>query len=318
MKRDKAIPVIDLLATLGEQIRLRMLRVLEAEELSVGELAKVVQLPQSTVSRHLKTLSDAGWLLRRSDGAATLYRMLLDDLPQGHRSLWITVRDQMATDADLAEDARRLRSVLAERMTDSQSFFGRVAGEWDDLRAQLFGDRFTPRALLSLLPSAWTVADIGCGTGNASELLAPFVDKVISIDRSQPMLDAAKRRLSGQKNVQFMRGEIESLPLTPASVDAALSFLVLHHVEDPTRAVAEMSRILRTTKGGGVVLVVDMVRHDREHYRRTMGHRHQGFTETEVKDMFRAAGLSGVAFRELPGEPDARGPGLFVATGRKA
>jgi ubiquinone/menaquinone biosynthesis C-methylase UbiE/DNA-binding transcriptional ArsR family regulator len=318
MKRDKAIPVIDLLATLGEQLRLRMLRVLEAEELSVGELAKVVQLPQSTVSRHLKTLSDAGWLLRRSDGAATLYRMLLDDLPQGHRSLWVTVREQMATDADLAEDARRLRSVLAERMTDSQSFFGRVAGEWDDLRAQLFGDRFTPRALLSLLPSTWTVADIGCGTGNASELLAPFVDKVISIDRSQPMLDAAKRRLSGQKNVQFMRGEIESLPLAPASVDAALSFLVLHHVEDPARAVAEMSRILRTTRGGGVVLVVDMVRHDREHYRRTMGHRHQGFTETQVKDMFSDAGLSGVAFRELPGEPDARGPGLFVATGKKA
>lgn len=318
MKRDKAIPVLDLLATLGEQIRLRMLRVLEVEELSVGELAKVVQLPQSTVSRHLKTLSDAGWLLRRSDGAATLYRMLLDDLPQGHRALWVTVRDQMSSDAGLAEDARRLRSVLAERMTDSQSFFGRVAGEWDELRTQLFGDRFTPRALLSLLPSTWAVADVGCGTGNASELLAPFVEKVVSIDRSQPMLEAAKRRLQGHKNVQFQRGEIESLPLGAGSVDAAVSFLVLHHVDDPALAVEEMARIVRTTKGGGLVLVVDMVRHDREHYRRTMGHKHLGFTESQIKDMFKAAGLTGVSFRELPGEPDARGPGLFVATGRKA
>ncbi|HLO41166.1 MAG TPA: class I SAM-dependent methyltransferase, partial [Phycisphaerales bacterium] len=148
--------------------------------------------------------------------------------------------------------------------------------------------------------------------------LAPFVEKVVSIDRSQPMLEAAKRRLQGHKNVQFQRGEIESLPLGAGSVDAAVSFLVLHHVDDPALAVEEMARIVRTTKGGGLVLVVDMVRHDREHYRRTMGHKHLGFTESQIKDMFKAAGLTGVSFRELPGEPDARGPGLFVATGRKA
>ncbi|MCG3123760.1 MAG: Ubiquinone/menaquinone biosynthesis C-methyltransferase UbiE [Phycisphaerales bacterium] len=316
MKREAATPITDLLAALGEQIRLRILRLLEAEELSVGELASVTQLPQSTVSRHLKTLSDGGWLVKRSDGAATLYRMVLDDLPIGHRSLWLTVRDQMGHDADLAEDSRRLRLVLAERMTDSHSFFGRVAGEWDSLRGQLFGDRFTPRALLSLLPRNWVVADIGCGTGNASELLAPCVERVISIDPSEPMLDAARRRLADLKNVQFVNGSMEALPIADQSVDAAVAMLVLHHVADPAAAVQEMARIVRTGRGGGLVLVVDMVSHDREHYRRTMGHRHLGFQARAVTEMFRAAGLRDIEVREIASEPDARGPGLFVATGR--
>ncbi len=316
MKREKYLSITDLLTTLGEPIRLRLLRLLEIEELSVGELAKVVQLPQSTVSRHLKTLSDGGWLMRRSDGAATLYRMVLDDVPSGQRALWVTVRDQITVDAELAEDGRRLKSVIAERMTDSQSFFGRVAGEWDDLRAQLFGDRFTPRAMLSLLPSNWVVADVGCGTGNASELLAPCVERVISIDQSEPMLGAARQRLAHASNVQFLTGDVESLPIPARSVDACVSLLVLHHVQDPAKAIAEMARVCRPDRGGGVVLVVDMVRHDREHYRHTMGHRHLGFSADDTSRLFSQAGLTDVQLRELPGEPDARGPGLFVATGR--
>lgn len=319
MKREASRPITDLLATLGEQIRLRLLRLLELEEVSVGELAKVVQLPQSTVSRHLKILSEGGWLNRRNDGAATLYRMVLDDLPIGQRALWVTVREQLVAGgqaAELSEDVRRLRMVLAERMTDSQAFFGRVAGEWDDLRVQLFGERFTPLALLSLLPGNWAIADIGCGTGNASELLAPCVERVISIDQSEPMLGAARRRLSGVRNVEFVLGSAESLPLADRSVDAALSLLVLHHIAEPARAIEEMARIVRKDRGGGLVLLVDMVRHDRDHYRHTMGHRHVGFAPEEIQKLFASAGLADVRVRELPGEPDARGPGLFVATGR--
>ncbi len=316
MKRDLHLPITDLIAALAEQVRLRLLRLLEVEELSVGELAKVVQLPQSTVSRHLKTLSDGGWLNRRSDGAATLYRMVLDDLPVGQRALWLTVREQLGSDADLAQDARRLRCVLAERMTDSQTFFGRVAGEWDDLRAQLFGARFTPLSLLSLVPSDWVVADVGCGTGNASELLAPCVERVISIDQSEPMLEAARQRLSGVGNVEFVRGAAEAIPLADRSVDACVALLVLHHVPDPTTVLREMARVVRRDRGGGLVLVVDMVRHDREHYRHTMGHLHLGFDREQVLKMFAAAGLAGARVRELPPEPDARGPGLFVGTGR--
>lgn len=304
----------DRLAALGEMIRLRVLRLLEAQELSVGEVAKVVQLPQSTVSRHLKVLGDGGWLAKRNVGTATLYRLVLDDLTLEARGLWVAVRVQMDNRSELLEDTRRLKAVLADRRTDSQAFFGRVAGEWDVLRNDLFGDRFTPAAMLSLLPREWTVADLGCGTGNASELLAPCVTKVLAIDQSPVMLEAARRRLSGFSNVEFLEGSLTALPLAEASANAAVCLLVLHHLEDPGAAMPEIARIL---KPKGTVLIVDMVRHDRSEYRQTMGHKHLGFTRQEIESMFEGAGLGEPLYRELPGEPDARGPGLFIATAQK-
>jgi SAM-dependent methyltransferase len=219
------------LAALSEPIRLRICRLLERHELSVGEVANVVQLPQSTVSRHLKVLSSTEWVLHRAEGTAKFYRLVLDDLPDEARAIWRAVRDQLGTDPQFEEDAHRLAAVLAERKTDSLSFFGRVAGEWDKLRMELFGDAFTAHALLGLLPPDWIVADIGCGTGNAAEMLAPHVAEVVAIDRSSPMLSAAQKRLSDVENVRFVEASIESLPLDDDSVDAATCLLVLHHVE---------------------------------------------------------------------------------------
>src|SRR6185295_15361850 len=132
-----------------------------------GEMAQIVQLPQSTVSRHLKVLADGGWVSKRNEGTATFYRLHLDDLAPDARALWRTVREQLGDSGDLAEDLRRLRAVLDDRKTDSETFFGRAGGEWDQIRAELFGDRFTSLALLSLINPRWSVADLGCGTGNA-------------------------------------------------------------------------------------------------------------------------------------------------------
>jgi ArsR family transcriptional regulator len=317
MKRADTNPdlVIERLAALGDMTRLRILRLLETEALSVGEVAKVVQLPQSTVSRHLKVLADATWVIRRNEGTATFYRLLLDDLATDARALWLAVRDQMPSSADLSEDQRRLRAVIAERRTDSLSFFGRYAGEWDHLRNGLFGERFTSLALLSLLRRDWTVADIGCGTGNASELLAPVVERVIAIDVSAPMLSAARERLADARNVTFVEVSGGRIPLKDHSVDAAVAVLVLHHLSDPTTLLREAARLLRTDRAGGALLVVDMLEHDRTEYRHSMGHQHLGFSKARIHELFSQCGFNDVVYRELPGEPDAKGPGLFVATG---
>lgn len=304
------------LALLSEPVRLRLLRVLEGQELSVGEAARVVQLPQSTVSRHLKVLSEGGWLVRRSEGTASMYRLVQDDLEPTRRALWRTVREQVAGSKDLAEDDRRVRGVLADRRTDSQAFFGRVAGEWDALRGHLFGGEFTARALLGLLPRDWEVADLGCGTGNAAEYLAPLVERVIAVDRSEAMLSAARKRLEGQRNVRFVVGALERLPMPDASLDAVVCLLVLHHVEDVPAAVGQMRRVLRTQRGGGVALIVDMVEHEREEYRRLMGHRHLGFAVKGMEATLRHAGFGRVHTRVLPGDPQAKGPGLFVSVAR--
>lgn len=307
-------PVSERLATLADPTRLRVMRLLEREELSVGELARIIQLPQSTVSRHLKVLNEGGWLVRRAEGTATLYRVMLDDLPEAERGLWLAVRGQFSPTAESAEDARRLSAVLADRRSDSRAFFGRVAGQWDDVRAQLFGPVFTMRGLLALVPSGWRVADLGCGTGNAAELLAPIVERVIAVDHSEPMLEAARKRLSGYRNVEFRVGELSALPIEDASVDAAVVTLVLHHLAEPIDAIREASRVLVR---GGTLLVIDMLEHDRDSYRHTMGHVWLGFSRERMEGWFAEAGFSSRRFIELPSFPESAGPGLFACAGVK-
>ena len=318
MKAFPAIhPVSEALSALAEPVRLRMLRVLELEELSVGEVARVVQLPQSTVSRHLKIVSDVSLVSKRSVGTATLYHLVLDDLPGEVRPLWVAVRDQLGGSGDPEDDLRRLKQVLAERRLDSKDYFGRVAGDWHEIRHSLFGEGFTAPALLALVDPRWTVADLGCGSGDVSRLLSPHVERVIAVDQSEAMINAARARLSGLPNVDFVASDLESLTqMGPWKADAAVLSLVVHHIDEPSSVLKEAARILRSDRGGGVLVVIDMVAHDREEYRRMMGHRHLGFTRERITEMMANARLKRVRVHELPTSTDSRGPGLFVASGR--
>ena len=310
-------PVSMALSALAEPVRLRMLRVLEIEELSVGEVAKIVQLPQSTVSRHLKMLSDVAMVVKRSVGTATLYSLMLDDLPDELRPLWLAIREQLRGSGEFDEDARRLKLVLTERRLDSKDYFGRIAGDWHEIRHALFGQGFTAPALLALVDPTWTIADLGCGSGDVSRLLAPHVERVIAVDQNEAMLKAARARLSETPNVDFMASDLEALTEAGGwKVDAAVLSLVVHHIERPSAVLNEAAKILRPDRGGGVLLVIDMLAHDREEYRRTMGHRHLGFTPDQITKLMNDAGLRHVRVHELPTSTDSRGPGLFVASGR--
>lgn len=307
--------VTDRLNAIAEPVRLRMLRVLEVHELTVGEVANVVQLPQSTVSRHLKHLADTGWLTRRLEGTAAFYRLLQDDQPPECRAVWAALRPGLTEEVTLADDRRRAESVVAERRTDSHSFFSRLGGEWDSVRGELFGSRFTPMSLLALVNPRWRVADIGCGTGNVAEVLCPWAERVIGIDASPEMLRTAKSQFRRVPNAEFREGGAEDLPLPDHSVDVVTCVLVLHHAASPQSCLREMVRVLTTERGGGMAVIVDMVPHTREEYRRTMGHKHLGFGEQALCEMMRAEGFSTVRWHELPPERGTRGPGLFVALG---
>ena len=161
----------------------------------MSELCGIVQLPQSTVSRHLKALADSGWVAARAEGTSNLYTMTRDDLDPSARRLWLLVREQVGSSPAAAQDQRRLQAALAERRTKSQEFFSSSAGQWDRVRDDLFGDRFHLAALAALADATWTVGDLGCGTGQVSAALAPFVARVIAVDASAAMLQAAKKRL---------------------------------------------------------------------------------------------------------------------------
>lgn len=300
---------------MGDLLRWRVLGLLEREELGVGEVARVLQLPQSTASRHLKALLQGGWVARRSEGPSGLYRLAGPAMPEEARALWDLARPALDRHPETAQDRERLASVLADRRVDSRAFFGRVGGDWSDVRRELFGDRVTSLALLDLLDPAWTVADLGCGTGEASELLAPCVARVVAIDRERAMLDAARKRLVARRNVEFRQGALEALPLQDGEVDAAVMMLVLHHVPDPGKVLAEAAR---GSRAGSFTLVVDLVPHDRRAYAARMGHLHMGFGEAALRDFARGAGMELVRHRTLPPEPRTSGPGLFSALFRAA
>lgn len=306
------LPLLDVLSALADPTRCRMLLLLDGHELTVGELCGVVQLPQSTVSRQLKTLADAGWVSSRRDGTSRYYSLTL--VTEDARTLWRMTRTQLEGKSATAQDLRRLERVLAERRTASEHFFASSAGQWDKLRDELFGADFTLRALAGLLDDQWVVADLGCGTGAMAALVAPHVTQVIGVDASDEMLDAARDRMGARKNVVLRRGALESLPIDTGSVDAAMLMLVLHHLPTPAAALAEAARIL---KPGGRVLIVDMAPHEKEEYRQQMGHVWLGFSEPHVKKFLATAGFTGVDVHALPPARSAKGPALFVATGKR-
>jgi ubiquinone/menaquinone biosynthesis C-methylase UbiE len=309
-----ATPVFGHLTTLSDPLRVRMLLVLEGQELPVSDLCEVLQLPQSTVSRHLKTLADDRWVASRRDGTSRLYSLMLDDLTAPSRGLWTLVRDQMAETPAARQDGHRLAAVLDARRAKSQAFFSSAAGQWDRMRDELFGLTFHLHGLIGFLDDRWTVADLGCGTGRTADVLASFVTRVIAVDASEEMLAAARERLVAHQNIDIRQGTLEALPLDDASVDAVHLGLVLHHIAEPATVLSEASRVLRP---GGRLLITDMLPHDRDEYRQQMGHVWLGFSETQLARYLRAAQFTGLRVRALPPDPRAKGPSLFVATARR-
>jgi ArsR family transcriptional regulator len=299
--------------SLADPTRLRLLRLLERNELGVADLCDVLQMPQSTVSRHLKVLADQKWVRGRRQGTNHLYRTILDELEAGARRLWLLAREQTDAWPAVKQDRLRLDRLLAEKQGEGQAFFAGAAGEWDRLRGELYGKHFSDAAMLALLPGDYVVADLGCGTGQVIAQLAPFVKQVIGVDNSPAMLRAARKRLNERKNVDLRKGDLSAVPIEDKTCDAAMLILALTYVADPAAVLSEMSRIL---KPGGRAVIVDLFPHDREDFRRQLGQTRLGFDAKELEQLLSHAGLASahMTIRPLPPEPNAKGPALFLAT----
>ena len=304
------VAILEHMSAVADPVRCRMLLLLETHELTVSELCAVLQMPQSSVSRQLKTLADDGWVTSRRDGTSRFYSMSGDQLDGGADRLWPIIREQVTATPAAGQDQRRLRGILAKRRAKSAEFFATAAAGWDRLREDVFGDTFYLWAVLGLIDPALTVGDLGCGTGQLTLTVAPYVKQVIAVDGAREMLDAARGRLADLANVDVRQGELESLPITTGELDVAMLSLVLHYSPDPSRALTEVARVVRP---GGRLLVVDMQPHERVEYQQQMGHVWLGFSEKQITRLLGGAGFTDVRVRALPIDPDAKGPALFAA-----
>jgi SAM-dependent methyltransferase len=309
-----AAPILDHLNALGDETRVRILSLLERSEFSVGELSSVLRIAQPSVSRHLRTLADEGWVEARQDGRQRHYR-IAGTLDAGAGELWRIVRARLGTEGPYDEDAERAVEVLADRRLRSDAFFARAAERWDDLREELFGRDVRVAPLLGLLHADWVVGDLGTGTGALAHLVAPFVRSVVGVDRSDEMLDAARLRLADTANVELRSGRLEELPVADEELDLAFLALVLHYVVDPPRVLAEVRRALRP---GGRLIVLEMRPHERGvGYAEEMGHVWPGFEPERMEGWVADAGFQPPRTHLLAPDPSARGPLLFLTTTHK-
>ena len=285
----------DLYRLLGDEVRLRLLRVLAGKHgrLNVTELTAVLGIAQSGVSRHLRLLKEAGLVVEERGGGFSFYRLSPALLDGGFAGLWPALQAQFAEAAHTAAvrgDESRLQEVMRLRKenfamhgTDRAQFVpGRSWAGWS-------------RALGMLLPPA-DVADIACGEGYLSVESAQWARRVIGIDRSADVLKRAKALAErrGVENITWKRGDMEKLPLPDASVDIALLSQALHHASNPSRAVAEAARILRP---GGRVVALDLREHDQEWVRDRVGDRWLGFKDEDLEGLLTGAGLQDVKVR---------------------
>ena len=305
------LPQLDLFT---DPVRARLLLLLDPREMSVGDLSEVVQLPQPTVSRHLKALNEAGWVTLRADGTSRLYRAQSKGQGGALPRLWELVRTEVATSPEARKDAERARHVIVRREARDRGFFDGSAGQWDEVRSELFGARAELLPLLGLLDQDAVIGDLGAGTGHLALAVAPFVSRVIAVDGSEAMLGVARARLAGVENVELREGQLEALPIEEASLDLAVLNLVLTYATSPGEVIAEAARVV---KPGGRVLLVDLQEHEQVELQQRFGQRWSGFASSDIEAWITNAGLAGSRVVPLPPEVKARGPLLFAAAARK-
>jgi SAM-dependent methyltransferase len=296
---------------LGDDVRLRLLRLLAQERLNVTELTGILGIAQSGVSRHLGLLRESGLVEERREGGFVYYQASSPDTRNGMADVWQMLEKVFAAtahDGAAKADASRLKEVQRLR---KESFATHGEGR------QLVPGRSWAawaRALGHLLP-ACDVADIGCGDGYLAIEAAGFARLVIAIDRSREVLDRARALAKRRRvaNVTWKQGELEKLPVQDASVDVALLSQVLHHAPSPGRALDEAVRIARP---GGRVLVLDLRKHGESWVRDRFGDKWLGFEDQELERMLTDAGLNNVRVTtgaSLPGDPFT----VLIASGTK-
>ncbi|MES2441222.1 MAG: metalloregulator ArsR/SmtB family transcription factor [Pseudomonadota bacterium] len=284
---------------LADSTRLRILALLRAMELSVGELAQVLGQSQPRVSRHVKILCDAGLAERRKEGSWVFVA-----LGAAERTAPVFAALDAWRDPDhwAVADEARLAAVRADRASAANEWFEAHAGDWDAIRSLHVAESEVEAAMARVLGDAplGTLIDIGTGTGRMLELFGPQAKQALGIDRSSEMLRLARAKLSerGLANAELRQADLYALPLPDGGADTAIFHHVLHFAQQPGAAIAEAARVLAA---GGRLLIADFAPHEREELRTQDAHARLGFSDEQILGWFESYGLAPVLIETLEG-----------------
>ena len=294
---------LDIFRALGDPTRLRIIHLLRAMELAVGEIAVVVGQSQPRVSRHVRILAEAGLVERRKEGNWVFLRLARN----GATGPFLTLFDQLEpSEGELLwqrADLARLAAVRADRSRAAESYFAEHAEEWDAIRSLHVAEADVEAAMTALLEQepVGHLLDVGTGTGRMIELFGPSAEQVTALDRSPDMLRLARAKLpedAGDKYALVL-GDFSALPLDAGSVDTVVMHQVLHYAQAPEAVIAEAARV---TDGGGRVLIADFAAHEREELRLRDQHARLGFSNEQIESWFGQAGLDLERVDVLPGQ----------------
>jgi ArsR family transcriptional regulator len=292
---------LDIFRALADPTRLRIVALLRAMELSVGELAQVLAQSQPRVSRHVKILADAGLAERRKEGSWVFLGLAAPDRVE---PLLAALDRWDGGDMDhwARADMARLAAIRADRVAAAERWFAQQADHWDAIRSlHVAEDRVEAAIVAAVAPAgAGRLVDIGTGTGRMIALLGERAGSAVGIDRSPEMLRVARAKLAeaGLPHAELRQGDMYALPLGSGSADLVVLHQVLHYAQQPAAAIAEAARVLAP---GGRLLVVDFAAHDREELRVRDAHVRLGFDDAQMAGWFAAAGLDGGLVEALDG-----------------
>lgn len=293
---------VEIFRALADPTRLRIVELLRAMELSVGELAQVLAQSQPRVSRHVKILCDAGLAHRRKEGS---WVFLCPGSDERMAPLYSALDQWALVDGNdhwVIADSARLAAVRSDRAASAQAYFAQHADQWDAIRSLQVAETNVEAAMARLLGTGdlGRLVDIGTGTGRMIELFGAQARQAIGIDRSPEMLRLARAKLAEQDraSAELRQGDITRLALDEASADTVILHQVLHFLPAPELAIAEAGRIMGA---GARLLVVDFAPHDREELRTRDAHSRLGFSDDQMAAWFGKAGLSMVQTEDLVG-----------------
>lgn len=273
---------------LADETRLRLLHLSLHFELNVNEIVSVMGMGQSRISRHLKILTDSGLLRSRRDGLWTFYSAASD----GAGAKFVqSIQYLFETDSLFSQDILAARRILEERSRETVRFFDSIAEDWDRMKREIIGDVNLHELILDEIPGSRidTAVDLGCGTGDLLESLTQKARQVIGVEKSSRMLEAARQRFAGDgENIDLRIGQLEHLPLREGEADMAVINMVLHHIPEPQKALAEVHRVL---KQSDVFIIVDLRRHEMENLRERFGDRWLGFKELDLTQWLQSCGF---------------------------